>query len=298
MSIIHDALKKAEREREPRRTGLPLSHGVRTARRRWRGGVTAAVLVGVTTVGAVSAWLWLQGLEGERTHRTTMPLPQSSPTKALEGAAQAARPVDGAEPIPVAKPLETQPRPRADEVVSSATPISSKFEARAAAETAFERAREAESKGQWEQAKQQYHQALTLNPSLVEARNNLGNLYIRQRQLTAAIGEFQAALAVDPHYAIARNNLGSVYFMLGEDTQAIQEFLTALRIDGAYVSPYYNLASLYARRGDADQAVAFLTKALALEPMVLSWLQEDPDFDRIRAAPQLQRLRPRDQARR
>ncbi|HSF29227.1 MAG TPA: tetratricopeptide repeat protein, partial [Candidatus Tectomicrobia bacterium] len=67
---------------------------------------------------------------------------------------------------------------------------------------------------------------------------------------------------------------------------------------GAYVSPYYNLASLYARRGDVEQSVAFLTKALAIEPTALSWLREDPDFDRIRTAPELQRLRMHGHARR
>jgi hypothetical protein len=76
----------------------------------------------------------------------------------------------------------------------------------------------------------------------------------------------------------------------GQETLAIQEFLAALHIDGAYVSPLYNLASLYARRGDVGQAVAFLTRALAIEPAVLSWLQEDPDFDGIKAAPDVQRL--------
>jgi tetratricopeptide (TPR) repeat protein len=89
---------------------------------------------------------------------------------------------------------------------------------------------------------------------------------------------------------MVRNNLGSAYFLSGQETLAIQEFLAALHIDGAYVSPLYNLASLYARRGDVGQAVAFLTRALVIEPAVLSWLQEDPDFNGIKAAPDVQRL--------
>jgi tetratricopeptide (TPR) repeat protein len=291
MSIIHDALKKAEREREPLSKRLPRSRGVRTARRRWRGSAIAGMLIGVTTVGAVGVWLWLQPLGAGLTGETRVPTAQSSPAKVPGAGAQADRQAVVSEPGPVAQALEVSARSRSGEVPSSAAPLSVAFEAQATAEAAFERARAAESKGQWEEAKQYYRQALALNPTLVEARNNLGNLYVQQQQLTAAIDEFQAALAHNPHYAIARNNLGSTYLMIGEEALAIQEFLTALRIEAAYVSPYYNLASLYARRSDIGQAVAFLTKALAIDPAVLSWLQDDPDFDGIRAAPELQRLR-------
>jgi tetratricopeptide (TPR) repeat protein len=103
-------------------------------------------------------------------------------------------------------------------------------------------------------------------------------------------------LAIDSNYALARNNLGSAYLLNGEEGRAIQEFLAALHIDRAYVSPYYNLASLYARRGDVGQSIAFLTRAQAIEPAVLSWLQDDPDFEAVRAAPEFQRLRVRKQA--
>jgi TPR repeat/Tetratricopeptide repeat len=291
MSIIHDALKKAEREREPLPTGLPLYRGARTARRRWRGSVASSMLIGVTTVGAVSAWLWVQPLREVPPLGTMMPMPQSPPVKTLEADEQGDRHIVSTAPMSSARPLEAPPRSVWDVVPSQPAPASLALEAQATAEAAFDRAMAAESKGQWEQAKQYYRQALALNSTLVEARNNLGNLYIRQQQMTAAIGEFRAALALDPNYAVARNNLGIAYFLMGEEALAIQEFLAALRLDSVYVSPYYNLASLYARRGDAGQAVAFLTKALAIDPAVLSWLQQDPDFDGIKGTPEFQRLR-------
>jgi tetratricopeptide (TPR) repeat protein len=298
MSIIHEALKKAEREREPPPMGLSLYRGVRTARRRWRGGIISSMLIGVTTVGAVSAWLWVQPLREVPPLGTMMPMPQSPSAKTLEADEEGDRlPVLTASMVGV-QPLEAAPRSVSDGVPSSPAPVSLALEAQATAEAAFDRAMAAESKGQWEQAKQYYRQALALNSTLVEARNNLGNLYIKQQQMTAAIGEFRAALALDPNYAVARNNLGIAYFLIGEEALALQEFLAAIRLDSVYVSPYYNLASLYARRGDAGQAVAFLTKALAIDPAVLSWLQQDPDFDAIKGSPEFQRLRGLSQARR
>ena len=52
MSIIHEALKKAEREREVRPRWLPLFGGVRTARQRWRPGAISGMLLGLGTLGA------------------------------------------------------------------------------------------------------------------------------------------------------------------------------------------------------------------------------------------------------
>jgi len=289
MSIIHEALKKAEREREPRPKGLPLHGGVRTARRRrWR--VTTGMLIGLITVGAVSTWLWLQSQAGNLPVRTARPMAQGLPAMVLGGENQTAPQRRVTHPLPIPKPLAAAWPSHADVVPSPATPLALALETQVTAQATFERARESELTGQWEEAKSYYRQALTLNPTLVEARNNLGTLYVRQQQLTAAIDEFQAAMRIDPNYAKVRNNLGSAYFLSGQETLAIQEFLAALHIDGAYVSPLYNLASLYARRGDVGQAVAFLTRALAIEPAVLSWLQEDPDFDGIKTAPEVQRL--------
>ena len=290
MSIIHEALKKAEREREPRPRGVPLYGGVRTARRSWQWSVTSGMLIGLTTVGSVSTWLWLQSLVGGGTVRTAVPIAQGSPAIVPGGEEQSEQQAVVTQPLPITKSRPAAQQSKSDEVPSPTVPVSLTLEAQVTAGTVFERAREAEVKGQWEEAKGYYRQSLTLNPTLVEARNNLGTLYVRQQQLTAAIGEFQTAIRLDPNYAIVRNNLGSAYFLIGQEALAIQEFLAALHIDGAYVSPLYNLASLYAKRGDVGQAVAFLTRALAIEPAVLSWLQEDPDFDGIKASPEIQRL--------
>jgi tetratricopeptide (TPR) repeat protein len=298
MSIIHEALKKAEREREPRMTHWPVYRGARITHRRWRWGVLTGMVAGVTMAAAVSIWAWRQPLLSVPRLGVVTPIPQSSRAY-VAGAAPGAGPhLIPTQPLALARPLEAPPRLTSDE---GSLPIASMPlapEAQAIADTAFERAREAESKGQWVEAERYYRQALARNPALAEAYNNLGNLYIRQQQMSAAINEFRAAMALNPNYAMVRNNLGSAYFLIGEEELAIQEFIAALRIDAAYVSPYYNLASLYARRGDVGQAVAFLTKALALESAVVSWVQDDPDFDRIRGAPEFQRLRAQAQVRR
>lgn len=290
MSIIHDALKKAEREREPVSPRLPpLYRANRATQRRWKGIVMASLLVSATTLGVFGAWTWRSR-------------PPSAPVMVPPPVVPASAPRPAGDPSPreversatgTSRRPEDVSRAWRDEASAGAGP-----EAYRTAEAVFAKARQAEADGQWEQAIRHYRQAIVLNPLLLEARNNLGTLLIQQRQIAAAITELRAALAVDSTYVVARNNLGSAYLLNGEEGRAVQEFLTAVHTDSAYVSPYYNLAVLYAQRGDVDQSVAFLTKALAIEPAVLSWVQDEPDFDGIRGAPAFQHLRIQNQARR
>src|SRR5262245_45447262 len=90
MSIIHEALKKAEREREPRPTALPLYSRVRTAGRRWHWRAVSGMLICLTSVGAVSAGLWLHSYGGGLSVSIVRPITQSLPARVLEDKAQTA----------------------------------------------------------------------------------------------------------------------------------------------------------------------------------------------------------------
>jgi tetratricopeptide (TPR) repeat protein len=283
MSIIHDALKKAEREPQSIPLMLSLYQRQTAVGRRWRAWVLVSVSLGGMLLGSAAAWTWLQA-------------PGALSTAAVAESTLASRP-----PLPV---VETSGEPpgfkslvgtAAQETAAPTRSPGSTSEAAVEAlkdvSAALASAREAEIDGQREVAIALYRQAIALNPELAEARNSLGKLLVYQGDIAAAIEEFEAALAVKTDYALARNNLGSAYLLNGQEDQAIREFLTALRLDHAYVSPYYNLALLHARRRDFERASAFLTKALALEPEVWSWIDENPEFAELRSAPEFQRFR-------
>jgi tetratricopeptide (TPR) repeat protein len=289
MSIIHQALKKAERERQPRPREV-LGHYLALDRRdRYRGVGLARLMLGAMIGCCIGAAIWLE--LGSILPLDSAPHPRpaeiiqsgevqtqghsSAPNIPVPARQEGVSPVSGAPAVPT----------EGITVVPSATAA-----ARIGVEAIFERAVTVEAEGRWDEAVLYYRQALEQDPGLLKARNNLGNLYIRQNRFAEAVGQFQAALTLAPAYAYARNNLGSAYLMMGQETEAIQEFLAALRLDGSYVSPYYNLAAIYARRRDLAHVVAFLTKAIALEPAVLSWISADADFDAIRTAPAFRHL--------
>jgi len=289
MSIIHDALKKAESERQSMTAQLSMYRAAKDTGRRWRWSTLVNRLIGIVLLGT-GAWLWVAW---QRPFGALMfARPISSPQTQ---ASTAQAPVDNVvlEPPITAPPPGAVVSPLGEGMVS----VSSK-ERSAHAESVFATARTEEAAGRWDAAMHHYRQAIALDPTLLEARNNLGNLLLHRGELAAAITEFQAALTINADYVLARNNLGSAYLLNGEEALAIQEFLTALHADSTYVSPYFNLALLYARRSDVEQSIAFLTKALALEPKVLSWVQDDADFDSVRGAPAFQRLWGQHRARR
>jgi tetratricopeptide (TPR) repeat protein len=296
MSIIHEALKKAERERGPGITHWPLYHGMRSARPKWRWGARSGLLAGAMVAAVVGILGWRQSPVSGPSVEVVPALPQSSRAGDAGAVPFVGHQAIATLPLALARPLEAQPRVQSGGLASPSA--SAPLPLDVPADTAFARAREAESSGQWVQAERYYRLALAREPTLAEAHNNLGNLYVRQQHMSAAIGEFRAAMALNPNSARVRNNLGSAYLLIGEAELAIQEFIAALRLDSAYVSPYYNLASVYARRGEVGQAVAFLTKALALEAAVVSWVQDDPDFERIKAASEFLRWRAQAQGRR
>jgi tetratricopeptide (TPR) repeat protein len=316
MSIIYEALKKAEREREPLPRGLAVRRVVRLTHQRWAGIAVASLLIGVTLAGGISAWVWLwpkAALPGSMELRSTASVASQERLASQDGepvsfttaptqVARASLPsrvdtVVSASAAAVTPGPANAPTAEPDRPTTAARPASQRA-APTTAEAAFEKAVQAESDGRGGEAVQYYQQAIALKPSMSEAHNNLGRLYTRQHQLGAAIEEFRAALAVKPDYAIARNNLGSAYLMTGQEPLAVQEFLAAVRLDHGYATPYYNLASVSARRGDVSQAMAFLRRAMTLEPAVLSWAWEDPDFASIRAMPEFQRLRLQSHAKR
>lgn len=289
MSIIHEALKKAERDREP------LLHAVFTARQMpqhhagWTSMGFASVLLG-GVIGAIGTILWLMTsdilplvtISQPRAVETSQELEVMRPELAgiLEVSTVALPPFAGAPAEPHEFSL-MRADPTPPDIATGP----------GEAEALFDRAVTAEAEGQWDEAVQYYRESLAKDPHLLKGHNNLGNLYIRQNRLPEAIAQLQAVLELDPGYAYARNNLGSAYLMTGQEIEAIREFLAALRLDSTYVSPYYNLAAVYARQGDVAQALAFLTKAMALEPAVRTWVAEDEDFDAIRSVPAFQQLR-------
>lgn len=124
------------------------------------------------------------------------------------------------------------------------------------AEECYERARHLHKIGRLEDARRLYKKTFMLDPRSVYALNNLGVLYMQ-----------------DKNYAEAQNSF----------EHAVQQ-----RPD--YVDPYYNLACLHALKGETIRSLAQLKKAISLDTSVREWARKDRDLQSLKGQPGFQEI--------
>jgi len=112
----------------------------------------------------------------------------------------------------------------------------------------FKRAKYFQKVGRLKEAQRLYKQALMTEPGNVFILNNLGVIYIQER-----------------NYSKARDSLES-----------------AIRLKPEYVDPYYNLACLYAIKGDVMKSLDNLEKAVSLDKSVTDWARKDKDLQNLK----------------
>jgi tetratricopeptide (TPR) repeat protein len=309
MSIINQALKKAQRERLLLETQT-MSHLTRSGPSQRLGrrflfamGIVIALSAGAALYSWVIAPSWqstavpkpqaaIRHTPPDTSHRP----PARTPSAQIEAHQAATQP-------PLAKVIASQRhtarhlpqsssslRPARTRHAVSSVPPEPPPHTRPQAQVLFNQAVESLEVGQDARARMLLLQAIKLDPTLKVAYNGLGNLYYQQQQYHQALTMYHKALSIDPDYAKARNNLGSTYIRLAMDTQALEELHKAIQADSSYGLAYYNLACVYARAGDSATAAQYLQRAMSIEPQARTWAQTDDDFARIRTAPEMRQL--------
>ena len=117
-----------------------------------------------------------------------------------------------------------------------------------------------------------------------------GNALYRQGEFFSALRMYQTTLTLSPHDVKARNNLGITYTRLAMFDEAVAAFKEALGLDSSYSLAYYNLACLYGRTGEVENAVDYLRQAVALRAEARAWAIADSDFAPVRDAPAFREL--------
>ena len=264
MSIINQALKKAQRERQRASGGTtwvsPASTGADAPRRRGQAfWIVTAALFALSLGATLHAWLTSPTAHVETTsgpdRLAAAPLPPQPAQPAIDtatGSRSARRPVGA---VPRQRPA--QPKTAG---VAPVRPVPGAAARRPA------------------------------QPATAAVYTTRGNTFYRQGEYHRAIDMYEAALALNPLAVKARNNLGSAYLQLTMDDRAAAAFEEALRLDDSYGLAYYNLACVQARAGNVNGAAAYLRQAAAIEPQAHDWARSDSDFARVRNTPEFRQL--------
>ena len=264
MSIINQALKKAQRERQRASGGTtwvsPASTGAEAPRRRGQAfWIVTAALFALSLGATLHAWL-------------------TSPTAHVETAS-------GPDRL-VAAPLPPRPVQPAMDAATGSKPASRLVGAVPRQRPAQPRTAGVAPVRPVPGAPARRHTP----PATAADYTARGNTFYRQGEYHRAIDMYEAALTLNPLAVKARNNLGSAYLQLTMDDRAAAAFEEALRLDDSYGLAYYNLACVQARAGNVNGAAAYLRQAAAIEPQVRDWARTDSDFARVRNTPEFRQL--------
>jgi len=124
-----------------------------------------------------------------------------------------------------------------------------------------------QNQGETLKAIQAYQRVIQLDPTYIEAYNNLGIIYQEINDFDRALGVFQRSIEINPQYEKGHNNLGILLYHNGRYEEAIEAFQKALAINPNNIESHINLGILYKQQGQPDKAIASYQKALDINPL-------------------------------
>jgi tetratricopeptide (TPR) repeat protein len=112
----------------------------------------------------------------------------------------------------------------------------------------------------------------------------------REGKLDEAKKIYRKVVEVDQHNVLAFNNLGVIYMSEKNYKRAIMRFNDALNIKPDYVDAHYNLACLYAQKNDVSRSLFHLKNAIRHNPEVRKWAEKDSDLQVMADLPEFKKL--------
>ncbi len=132
------------------------------------------------------------------------------------------------------------------------------------AEQHFEVGLELHQQGRFEEAIQDYDEAIRLDPQRIEAYNNRGRAYLNLDQAQKAIEDFDQVLRLDPQLAEAYYNRGLAHDRLGQNEKAKADFDQAIALDPELERSI--VGKLFHKGENLKKAIEILDEVIRLNP--------------------------------
>ncbi len=118
----------------------------------------------------------------------------------------------------------------------------------------------------FEEALENYEQALAIQPNHAQALSNRGNIFIIQERFEQALDSFDRALAIQPNYADALANRGTALMHLQRFDEALASFNQAVTLHINHAGVFFNQGTVLLRLQRFEEALTSFDRALALRP--------------------------------
>jgi TolB-like protein/DNA-binding winged helix-turn-helix (wHTH) protein/Flp pilus assembly protein TadD len=140
------------------------------------------------------------------------------------------------------------------------------------------------------EAEAEFRKTLEVNPSFAVAHWGLAQCYRIQGRVEDELDELTKAVTLSGNSAYMRAHLGYGYAAAGDRAHAVA-IAEELEAEGSkhYVAPYH-LALIFAGLGDTPVSLRWLERAFRDRSGWMVFLPVQPEFEKIRQAPEIQRL--------
>jgi len=118
----------------------------------------------------------------------------------------------------------------------------------------------------WGNPEEFYKNILMYEPNNPRINNNLGNLYLNQKNKELSEFYYRKAIEAGDAFAQPYYNLGAVLYARGDIPGAIQLYEKAIEINPGFFYPYQDLAVIYARQGNFLKASDNIEKLKLIIP--------------------------------
>ena len=112
----------------------------------------------------------------------------------------------------------------------------------------------------------------------------------REGKLEEAKKLYRKVVKIDQYNLQAFNNLGVIYMSEKNYKRAIMRINDAIKIKHDYPDAHYNLACLYAQKNDVSRSLLYLKNAIRFNPEVRKWAKNDGDLKALANLPEFKKL--------
>jgi tetratricopeptide (TPR) repeat protein len=117
----------------------------------------------------------------------------------------------------------------------------------------------------WRDGETLWSHTIAVTSENFTAYNGLGQFLLDHGHLDEAIDQLHIALKINPKYPIARMNLGIALLKKGRADEAIAQFQTVLKDYPNDANAYDNMGTALLQKGDSQSAIAAYEKALSIQ---------------------------------
>ena len=122
----------------------------------------------------------------------------------------------------------------------------------------------------WQDQDTLWFATVKVSPGSPKVHNNLGDYYVRHKNLKKAIEEFSIAIKLNPRFAEAHYNLGLTLYRLNKLDEAKPYFEKTIKLKPNLSVAYWRLGQIAIKQGNYEEAEKMLLTAIRYNPNTIN----------------------------